>query len=228
MAWKLFSLKKRRRLPTFVVVILAALMKLYALTVRVKFVTPTGAPLESAADSPAVFAIWHNRIISAVLKLPRCVLERCTAMISASRDGEYISAIARCFGLDCVRGSSSRGGAKALVELAHVVKASKCPVLTVDGPRGPKYTVHPGAVALAKLCGVPLYPIAVNARRCWQLKSWDSMQVPWPFSKVEVVLGDPIQICQGTPDGEANDILRAGLLKITLDRGKPVTESHDE
>ena len=90
-------------------------------------------------------------------------------------------------------------------------------MLTVDGPRGPRYTVHPGAAALALASGAPVVPILVNADSYWQMKSWDRMQIPKPFSRVTLVLGEPLTIPAGTSQAEANAMVGDLLERYAVD-----------
>ena len=203
-------------MPKWLAYVLAAFLKVYSWTFRVRIVDTSGV-LEKIGNSPAVFSIWHNRILFVVPIVPRKYLKSCAVMISASRDGEYISTLVRLFGLQSVRGSSSRGGARALLELEQSMTEGLSPILTIDGPRGPRYTVHSGAVVLARGKQAPLVPACVNAKHFWQLKSWDRMQIPWPFTRVEIVLGAPLDIAPEESNDEANARLKDAMLAITRD-----------
>ncbi len=216
MGRKIFTFKNKRHMPKWLAYILAVFLKIYSWTFRMRIVDPSGV-FEHLDTTPVVFSIWHNRILFVVPMAPRKILEHCSVMISASRDGEYISTLVRLFGLQSVRGSSSRGGARALLELEQSLEQGFSPILTVDGPRGPRYTVHSGAVVLARGKGVPLVPAVVNARHFWQLKSWDKMQIPWPFTRVEIVLGAPLTISPEEENEAANTRLKEALLAITKD-----------
>jgi len=115
-----------------------------------------------------------------------------------------------------VRGSSSRRGARALRELTQELHRGTIVVLTLDGPRGPRYEPHPGAVALAASCDVPLVPISVNSHRRGELPSWDRTQLPLPFSRIELVVGAPLRL---QPPAEASlDQVKSALMAITDDR----------
>jgi hypothetical protein len=109
-------------------------------------------------------------------------------LISRSKDGEILAAVVRKLGGEPVRGSSSRGGATALADLARRM-AERCDAwITPDGPRGPRYTMSPGAVWLAKSTGAAIIPVSVEASSYWRLKSWDGFIIPKPFARVEVTL----------------------------------------
>ena len=168
-------------------------------------------------DGRLVLTMWHNRILFISALMGKSLCRHCDALISASRDGDYVSTFIRFFGITPIRGSSSRGGLRALLALCRAVDRGRNVVVTVDGPRGPRYRVHPGAVGIANRCRVPLVPVAVNASRKWQLKSWDRMQIPKPFSRIEVVFGEPWTPDFQRPVEESAETLRQKLLDITED-----------
>ena len=104
----------------------------------------------------------------------------------------------------------------AIKELIDEVKAGHSPIITVDGPRGPKYSVHPGAAMLATKCNVPVICITMNAQSYWQFKSWDGMQLPKPFAKIEIVLTPPEPLKATTLKEQCEEI-RQRLMSITKD-----------
>ena len=207
--------KKFKKLPTWVLWPVYALSKLLAATYRISVRDP-GNSQEYILHSPAIFAIWHNRILCIEHRLTPAFRHKLSALISKSRDGEYIAALIRLFGINVVRGSSSRGGAMALKELVNEVNAGQSPIITVDGPRGPKYSVHPGAAILATKCNVPVICATMNSQSYWQFKSWDGMQLPKPFSKIEIVFTPPEPLTTTTLDEQCEEI-RQRLMSITKD-----------
>ncbi len=219
---RIFTFKNKRHMPKWLAWILAGVLKLYSCTLRFRITGEERVVSEMLSGKPVVLALWHNRVIGAVTMIPRKILSRCVVMISASRDGEYISTVVGCLGLESVRGSSSRKGIPALLGLVRALKAGKSPVLTLDGPRGPRYAVHPGAAGLARSAKASLVPIALNATRCWQLHSWDKMQIPCPFCRVDLVVGTPIDCGDGRSEEELTDALRRGMEGVTRDPGDGV------
>ncbi len=213
---KIFTFKNKRHLPKPLAWLLAGVLRLYAWTFRVRIEDPHGVLSQMGQRAFAV-AIWHNRVLFAAPVLPRRYRKWMTVLISASRDGEYISTLVKCFGLHSVRGSSSRGGARALVELRHKMSQGISPILTVDGPRGPRYIVHPGVVALARDGQVPLVPVVFNARHYWQLHSWDRMQIPWPFTRMTMTIGKPLELASDLPTDAGCEQLRQALTSYTKD-----------
>jgi lysophospholipid acyltransferase (LPLAT)-like uncharacterized protein len=138
-----------------------------------------------------IYTFWHDRIFPGTYFFRQ---RRIVIMTSRSFDGEYIARFIQRLGYGAVRGSSTRGGATALVELARLVRRG-CPAgFSIDGPRGPRHVAKMGAVLLAKKTGQPVLPFGVNAERFWQLPSWDGMQIPKPFSRVTVRFATPVQV----------------------------------
>ena len=109
--------------------------------------------------------------------------------MSASRDGAFLAAILERFGVQPVRGSSSRRGAQALLELTTWAERGYDLAITPDGPRGPRYVVQDGAMSLAQITGLPIVPVSYFLKWKIQLKSWDGFQIPLPFSICEVTAG---------------------------------------
>jgi len=150
------------------------------------------APLWDA-DTPTIYAVWHGRM----LLLARLYgWRRARVLTSRSRDGELVARVVERFGLETVRGSSSRAGAEGLRALARSLRDGRDAVVVPDGPRGPRETVKPGLIALAKLSGAPIVPIAVAASREWRLRSWDEFRIPKPFSRCVVLFGEPIRVAR--------------------------------
>jgi lysophospholipid acyltransferase (LPLAT)-like uncharacterized protein len=143
-----------------------------------------------------ILALWHGRI------LPGLHYFRGRGIVvitSQNFDGEWIARILHRFGFATARGSSSRGGARALVQLRRDLALGRPVAFTVDGPRGPARVVQPGAVFLAGATGQPILPYHIEADRYWTLKSWDRTQIPKPFSTVALVIGEPILV-EGTEE----------------------------
>ncbi|HEU0207904.1 MAG TPA: lysophospholipid acyltransferase family protein [Candidatus Udaeobacter sp.] len=137
-------------------------------------------------------ALWHNRLLIFPLVLRRFFSQRRgTALISASRDGDLLADAIHRFGYEVVRGSSSRLGASAILQLTEVLASKRDVVITPDGPRGPVYDLGPGIVFLAQKSGAPVLPMNLEYSRCWRLGSWDRFIIPQPFSRVRVLIGRP-------------------------------------
>jgi lysophospholipid acyltransferase (LPLAT)-like uncharacterized protein len=138
-----------------------------------------------------IYCFWHNRILAGTYFFRG---REIVVMTSQSEDGEYIARFINKFGYGTVRGSSTRGGIGALVELIRLMKEGSPAAFTVDGPRGPKYEAKLGPVMLAKKTGNPMLPFSLECRRFWRVGSWDDLQIPKPFSRVLLVIARPIYV----------------------------------
>jgi lysophospholipid acyltransferase (LPLAT)-like uncharacterized protein len=144
-----------------------------------------------ATGRAPILALWHGRILAATLYFrDRGIV----AMTSENFDGEWVARLMRRFGYRAARGSTSRGGARALVQLRREIADGTPAAFTVDGPRGPARRAQPGAVWLASATGNPIVPFHIEASRFWTIKSWDRHQVPKPGSDVAVAIGEPIDV----------------------------------
>jgi len=145
---------------------------------------------------PVVALIWHNRLLAMPDAFRRYYRKRKGLVIltSASRDGAYLAEFVHCFGMRTVRGSSSRRGAAAFLDLVRSLEAGFDICITPDGPRGPRYKLGRGALMLAERCGVPLMPVSVEYSAYWRFNSWDGFAVPKPFSRVTVILLPMIEV----------------------------------
>jgi lysophospholipid acyltransferase (LPLAT)-like uncharacterized protein len=170
-------------------------------------------------------AFWHGRILPATYYFRRRGI---SVLTSKNFDGEWIAGIIERFGFRAVRGSSSRGGARGLLELKRAMAQGAAAGFTVDGPRGPACSAQPGAVWLAKATGNPILPFHLEAARFWSAKSWDRTQVPKPFTAVALAIGEPIEVPADTDESgieehrrtleRALEVCRARALEM-VDRG---------
>jgi lysophospholipid acyltransferase (LPLAT)-like uncharacterized protein len=150
-----------------------------------------------AAGRQPVMAFWHGRILPATYYFRRRGI---VVITSENFDGEWIAGIIERFGYRTARGSTSRGGRKALLQLTREMAAGHPAGFTVDGPRGPARVAQPGAVWLAKATGNPVLPFHLEADRHWSAKSWDRTQIPKPFSTIALVLGEPFDVAADADD----------------------------
>ena len=140
-------------------------------------------------NTPCIISSWHARLLLTPLLLGKW---QGPLIISDHRDGELISAVFASFGLEASRGSSSTGGAKALLKVIRMAKEGYSPGITPDGPRGPAQVVKDGVAQIAIKSGLPIVPVCYSTNRYWRLSSWDKFYVPKPFSKGVVVIGEPL------------------------------------
>lgn len=136
-----------------------------------------------------IYSFWHNRVfLSTYFWRGRGIV----VMTSQSFDGEYIARFIQRFGYGAARGSTTRGGIGAIVEMVRLMRAGLPAAFTVDGPKGPRYIAKMGSVLLAKKTGNPVLPFSITAGRFLTVKSWDLFQVPLPFTRARVEIAPPI------------------------------------
>jgi lysophospholipid acyltransferase (LPLAT)-like uncharacterized protein len=143
-----------------------------------------------AAGHQPIHSFWHGRILPATLYFQRRGI---IVITSENYDGEWIARIITKFGYGTARGSSSRGGPRALLQLVREVRSSGV-AFTLDGPRGPAMIAQPGAVWLSKATGNPLMPFHCEAATGWTLNSWDRTQIPKPFTTVALAIDTPLYV----------------------------------
>jgi lysophospholipid acyltransferase (LPLAT)-like uncharacterized protein len=213
--------------PTFLQRCIARLVWLsahaLAATQRPTFHDPFNT-LATIAQGPVIFAVWHNRLALSMLTHRSIVghhqpARRLAALVSASRDGALLAAILETFHIQPVRGSSSRRGSQAFLELTTWARRGLDIAITPDGPRGPRYVAHPGVIALARLSGLPIVPISFNLRHKRELSSWDRFQIPIPFCPYQLELGEILRVSAETdrPIEADQAELQKRLMAITRD-----------
>lgn len=195
------------------------LVRALGATLRVREVRSPGLDALWRERRPAIYAVWHGRI----LMLPYLYggRHRVHVLASRSRDGEILSRFVQGFGVRVVRGSSSRGGGPALLALARLVREEGAEALVVpDGPRGPRQVAQPGAVLLGKLTGAPVVPVGFGAYPRTVLRTWDAFLLPHPLARAAVVFGEPIRI-RADADREGVEAARceleAALARVTAE-----------
>jgi hypothetical protein len=145
---------------------------------------------------------------------------RLAAIVSASQDGGVVARVLELFGVQPVRGSSSRRGPQALLELTTWAERSYDLAITPDGPRGPCYVVQSGAIALARLTGLPIVPASYWLGWKIRLKTWDRFQIPLPFSRVEIRGGEVLHVARDTSETDLEALrqtLEERMRQITID-----------
>jgi lysophospholipid acyltransferase (LPLAT)-like uncharacterized protein len=183
--------------PTWYQRLVFILLRAVALTLRYQWNDRAGV-LETPPGKPVIFCIWHNRL-ALCMEAYRVYKRKChssgmAAMVSASRDGGFLAGVLERFGVQPVRGSSSRRGPQALLELTTWAERGYDLAITPDGPRGPRYVVQEGVMSLAQVTGLPIISFSYYAPRKITFRSWDQFQIPLPFSKCEMNVAKPICI----------------------------------
>ena len=185
--------------------LLYILLRLLRLTWRVRFSDPYGS-LEAGREKPFIICVWHNRLAYAMFAYRNSIKQvsgrRLAAMVSASKDGAFLVEILRAFDIEPVRGSTSRRGRQALLELSRQMKSGLHMAITPDGPRGPCYEIQDGILSLAQVTGLPIIPLGCASRRKFRLKSWDRFQLPLPFTRCDILYGEPLHVPRKLDDAE--------------------------
>ena len=178
------------------------LLQLWGRTLRYEIDDRSGVVGRPVTEN-YIGAVWHNRLLIFPLILRRFFPQRHgAALISASRDGDLLADAVQRFGYDVIRGSSSRLGASAILQLAEVLASGRDVVITPDGPRGPAYELGAGIIFLAQKSGAAVLPMNLEYSRCWRLGSWDRFIVPRPFAKVRVLINRPHNVKSTTTPEE--------------------------
>jgi lysophospholipid acyltransferase (LPLAT)-like uncharacterized protein len=154
---------------------------------------------DSSSAGPAIYCVWHNRLPLCMTAYFGRIKKRTrtsglAVMVSASKDGGLLTAILECFKVQPVRGSSSRRGHQALLELTSWARRGYNVALTPDGPRGPRYVVQEGIMSLAQLTGFPVIPVSYSVAWKICLNTWDKFQIPVPFTRCEIIFEKPIYV----------------------------------
>jgi lysophospholipid acyltransferase (LPLAT)-like uncharacterized protein len=191
-----------------------ALVRACTATLRVQ-VTDRSGLLNDSNPGPNIYCVWHNRLATCLSGYFGYVRKHnrtsgMAAIVSASKDGGFLAAILERFGVQPVRGSSSRRGRQAMLELITWAEQGWDLAITPDGPRGPRYKIQPGVMSLAQLTGQPILPVAYNLGWKICINSWDRFQIPIPFSRCEVIFEKPLWVPREATD-EQRELLRQSL-----------------
>lgn len=177
---------------------------------------------ETLPNKTFVYALWHQNLVGAIFSH---IGERFTMVISESSDGELVAITCEKFGHIPARGSSTRGGKKALIEIVKNVRRGIPGALSVDGPKGPAKQVKPGVIEIARLAECPILPLSPYAKSFWTFeKSWDQFRVPKPFTKIVVVIGEPIYVDANLEKEKFENV--ANLITESIDRGEETAKSY--
>jgi hypothetical protein len=193
--------------------LVAGLSKLWSHTLRVRREGFDAVEDLLARDERFILSFWHRRLFMMPLAYPFQRKGRGVAILSSdSRDGERSAATWRWFGIHAVRGTASDDGAKALVRMIQAVKQGWDFGITPDGPRGPLMELKPGVTALARKTGAWVVPVSLAFDRCFELRTWDRMVIPFPFATCVIKYGTPYRI-----PPKADDHAEAERLQCQMD-----------
>jgi lysophospholipid acyltransferase (LPLAT)-like uncharacterized protein len=187
-----------------------ALVRIVTATLRFSYDDRPGFA-SGGFSGPAIYCVWHNRLalcLSAYFGYVRRYSETpgMAAMVSASKDGGFLTAVLERFGVKPVRGSSSRRGAQALLELTSWADRGYDLAITPDGPRGPRYLVQDGVASLAQITGLPVVGCTYNVSWKITANSWDRFQVPLPFARCKVIFAPPLRVPRDASDDEREQL----------------------
>ena len=196
------------------------LIRSVAATLRYRDVDRSGLLTPEHAEERLIFATWHNRLALSLIVHRRLVRRhwpkrRLAALVSASRDGALLARVLELFGGEPVRGSSSRRGAQALLELTSIAERGFDIAITPDGPRGPCEVVQGGVLAVAQVTGRPIVPASYHLGWKIRLNSWDRFQIPLPFSRCEMIFGEPVRLARDATDTEREQVRRELERRLT-------------
>jgi lysophospholipid acyltransferase (LPLAT)-like uncharacterized protein len=192
------------------------LIRIVGLTARVTVEGKHNLDEIRASGRLPIYAVWHDRIFLGTYLLRD---SRAVYLTSQSFDGEYIARFLQRFGYGVIRGSSTRGGGRGLVEMVRGMRRRLEMGFTVDGPKGPRYVAKPGVLMLAKKTGNPILPFTVSAQHYWMVNSWDRLQIPRPFTRAKLIFGNPIEV-----DSDADDAVLAAKLEELQSELERLTE----
>jgi lysophospholipid acyltransferase (LPLAT)-like uncharacterized protein len=207
--------------------IASAVVGLIGRTLRMTITYEEGSIRGLDSIAPGIYPFWHRSVLPATWLFRNRDIG---VLTSLSRDGEYIARVIRRFGFVPVRGSSSRGGQRGLMEMETMVKAGGAVAFTIDGPRGPRYVAKKGPVMLARLTGIPITAFYVAVEKAWVLKTWDAMLIPKPFSCAYVRVAKNIFVPPDADDAALNRYhaeMQASLVRITAFAESQFSARHD-
>ncbi len=194
--------------------ITAVLLK--AISSSIRWAEPVGCKEQPSVG--AIVAFWHGHLLMIPSQYKSVWRRRKRVpyvLISQHGDGRLIATAVGLLGFKSVAGSSTRGGRRALLELIRRGRAGSDIGFTPDGPRGPRHFCKEGIAVLAKKTGMPIYPFAYSVNRKWQLRSWDGMIIPKPFSKGIVVVGEPVHVAEDEEQESARQRIQEALDEVT-------------
>jgi lysophospholipid acyltransferase (LPLAT)-like uncharacterized protein len=214
-----FTLMQRIQL-TLVSWIVPVVLRLIGCTLRETTTFEEGSIRSLDEIYPGIYPFWHRCVLPAAWLYRN---RRLAVMTSQSLDGEFIARVISRLGFVPVRGSSTRGGQRALLEMNQLLGQGHAAAFTIDGPRGPRNVAKKGPVLLARISGVPIVAFYVAVERAWVLNTWDGLMIPKPFSRIHVQAARKIFV-PADADDAAMDRYHAEM-QAALDRVTTAAES---
>ena len=188
-----------------------------------------GAAADIIGKRQCIIALWHNRTFTPCY-FYRFLIPHTVSMCmltSASKDGALLTTVAEDYGMSTVRGSSHRRGVAGFRDMLRALETGCSMCITPDGPKGPRYKCRAGAVRLASVSGLPVLPLCIDIPSCWRVKkAWDGFVIPKPFSKVQVLVKEPIYVPADLDDAAQAEYV--AMLEEQLACGRPDFEFNEQ
>ncbi len=196
------------RLAGFLIFIVISLI---SRTVRFEIENVENYEQIEASGKVPIYTFWHDRMfLGTYFFRDRGIV----VMSSESFDSEYTARVIKRFGYGAVKGSSTRGGIRALTKMIRLSKKGLPMGFTLDGPKGPRYVAKSGAILLAKKSGNPIMPFIVEAKSFWRINSWDKLQIPKPFTRALVIIAKPVYVAENADSEEVEAKLKELQTKL--------------
>jgi len=197
--------------------IMAGGLALRALAATWRYRIIGGETIESLRvnNTPFIFSLWHGQLLPLIWHHRD---QGVAILVSEHRDGELIARLARSIGYRLVRGSTTRGGDRALLALVRELRSGREVAVTPDGPKGPARSYAAGALIAAQRSGAPIVPTVAHADRAWHLKSWDSFMIPKPFARVTIAYGAAARVESATARESQSEAPAFGKLMDEAER----------
>lgn len=204
----------------------AAFLRLLRLTWRVSEAPPRVVTVRRRTPGDprpgTIYVLWHSRIL---LSAATQKDQGAHVLISQHGDGEFIARAVQRLGFGTIRGSSTRGGARALIDIVRVLREGGDVAITPDGPKGPRFRVQAGCVVAASRSGSEIVPVAFECSRAHRLRSWDRFMIPGAFGRVAVRFGEPLRVPKGADESTVEAVraeVEARLLVLGVEAAEAV------
>jgi lysophospholipid acyltransferase (LPLAT)-like uncharacterized protein len=203
----------KKKIKHFVQVILLP----YILSLLVRFIYFTNKKVfhhpKEVPSQPFILAMWHGQLLMQALNYRKFKKDgKIKVIVSQHRDGQTIRKVVSHLGVGAIEGSSTRGGAKALINAIKSIKNGIDVAITPDGPKGPIYEVADGIVAISQKTNAKILTCSIKPSKYWQMNSWDKFIIPKPFGKIDFYISDPFSI-EGLSMEESKELIKSKLGK---------------
>lgn len=190
------------------------IVRFLAITSKFYFVNFEGFSEMLKEKKQLIHACWHGRLLFCPYSY--WGENGITALVSQHRDGDMVARFFAHFGINSVRGSTTRGSIGGVKGLLRAAKNGGDLALTPDGPKGPRHVAQLGVIHMAKRTGLPIYPMSNSAKKRKVFNSWDKFVMPYPFTKIVFICGDPIRVERDAGE-EVVEAKRLELEKALID-----------